>query len=67
MDAPETVCGLLRALSGLESHFPRSEFPGTELHLVYELPSSASCQRLASQPHTAAVAAKSHDNLDRTV
>ena len=45
----------------------RTVFPGTQLRLVYEFPSSDCSQPTVSEPHPVAVPAKSSDNLNRTV
>jgi hypothetical protein len=45
----------------------RTVFPGTQLRLVYEFPSSDDSQPLASQPRPSGASAQSRDNLNRTV
>ncbi len=45
----------------------RTVFPGTQLRLVYEFPSSDDSQRLASQPLPSAASAQTPDNSNRTM
>lgn len=45
----------------------RTVFPGTQLRLVYEFPSSDDSQRLASQPLPSAASAQTRDNSNRTM
>ena len=45
----------------------RTVFPGTQLRLVYEFPSSDDSQRLASQPLPSGASAQSRDNSNQTM